>query len=394
MELTEGALSPAIFRQWSAIALVAGCLERRVWLKMGPRQTFANLYTLLVAPPGVGKYTIEEVKELWREAQLPGQSTGAFKVAPDSMSKASLVDALGRAKGMYIPKVGHAVTYHSLLVAAEEFAVLLPGYDLEFIGTLNAIYNNKTFHEETRRTGSVKELRIDFPQLNILGGAQPGWLASVFPEEAWSTGLASRLIMIYAPDVPIKDLFDDPGTPAATRKRILQSMTHLSKLYGQMLWQPAAAKRVGDWHLAGGPPQPTHSKLAHYNRRRTSLHMPKLAMVAAIARSGEMIIELEDVDRAIGWLLEAERLMPDIFRAMVGKSDSQIMEELHFFATSTWAKDKKPLHERLLVSFLSQRVPSDKVDKILQVCERSNMLVRQGGTETYTPRPRHEWGVE
>lgn len=394
MALTEGALSPDLFRRWSAISLVAGALERRVWLKMGPRQTFPNLYVLLVAPPGVGKYVIEIARDMWTSTLEPGTKVPAFKVAPDSMSKASLMDTLSKAKQIAL-QTNPPLTYHSLLVAAEEFAVLLPGYDLEYIGSLNSIYNNKPLHEESRRTGSVRELKIEFPQLNILGGAQPGWLASVFPEEAWSTGLASRLIMVYSPDVPLKDLFDDPGEPVQARVSVLNKLAHMSQMYGQMKWSVEAADCVGKWHLAGGPPAPTHSKLAHYIRRRTSLHMPKLALISAVARTGKMVIELIDVKRAIAWLTEAETLMPDIFRAMVGKSDTQVIEELHFFLTSAYIRAKStPVHERALFSFLSQRVPSDKVEKLVQIAERANIIQRLAGTDTYKPMPRHEHGLE
>lgn len=395
MALTEGAISPDLFRQWSAISLVAGAMQRRVWIKMGPRITFPNLYILLVAHPGVGKYTIEVVRELWTQTSEPGTGVPMFKVAPDSMSKASMMDTIVRAKSIFFPPAGPPITTHSLLVAAEEIGVFLPAYDLEFIGALNSIYNNKPLHEEVRRTGSVKELKIEFPQLNILAGAQPGWLASVFPEEAWSTGLASRLIMIYAADGPIKDLFDDPGEPEALRKQVLSKLGHMSEMYGQMKWQPAAAKRVGDWHMAKGPPAPTHSKLEHYNRRRTSLHMPKLAMVSAVARTGGMVIEETDVARAIFWLTEAEKLMPDIFRSMVGKSDAQVMEECHFYITSEWARKKQtPVDGRTIHFFLAQRVPSDKVQKIMEIMERSGMIERIASTDTYNPRPKKDFAVE
>lgn len=394
MEFTESALSPVIFRKWSAISLVAGALERRVWLKMGSRRTFGNLYVLLVAHPGVGKYTVEVARDMWTQACQPGTKTPAFKVAPDNMSKASLMDRLAKAKQMFIPPSGPPATYHSLLIAAEEFSVLLPAYDLEYIGALNSIYNNKTVYEESRRTGSVRELAIEYPQLNILAGVQPGWLASVFPEEAWSTGLASRLIMVYSADTPLKDLFSEEEESDALRARLLAKLGQMSALYGQMQWEPAAAKRVGEWHLAGGPPTPTHSKLAHYLRRRTSLHMPKLAMVSAIAGTGRLIVRDEDVIRAIGWLTEAEALMPDIFRSMVGKSDMQMIEEMHYFLSAVYAKENKPVHSRLLVNFLAQRVPSDKVEKIIDIAERSNIIARIAGTDNYIPKARYEHGIE
>ena len=53
--LTDERPSPEIFRKWAAITTLSGALEKRVWCttKAGPQ--FANLYTMLVAPPGIGK---------------------------------------------------------------------------------------------------------------------------------------------------------------------------------------------------------------------------------------------------------------------------------------------------------------------------------------------------
>lgn len=395
MALTEAALSPDLFRRWAGISLVAGALERRVWVKTGPRLTYPNLYTLLVAPPGVGKYVIEDVRELWTATTEPGTKVPAFKVAPDSMSKASLMDTLVKSKQVHLPPSGTAETHHSLLIAAEEFSVLLPAYDLEYIGVLNSIYNNKPLHEESRRTGSVRELRVEFPQLNILAGVQPGWLASVFPEEAWSTGLASRLIMIYSPERPRKPLFDDPGEPEELRALVLARLGAMSQLYGPLRWEPEAVKMIHEWDRDDGPPTPQHSKLVHYVRRRT-LHVLKLAIVSAVARSGVLVMRLVDIERAIAWLVEAERLMPDIFRAMVGKSDSQVIEEMHYYVTALWAKAKgQPVHERMIFGFLAQRVPSDKIETILRMAERANIVARVAGTaDQYVPKPRHEHGLE
>ena len=100
------------------------------------------------------------------------------------------------------------------------------------------------------------------------------------------------------------------------------------------------------------------------------------------------------MQRALGWLLHAEKLMPDIFRHMVGKSDSQTIQELHFFLFREYAKNKKPLHESVIFHFLSQHAPSDKIPKIIEIAERSNIIVRVAGSPFYTPKPKNEHGVE
>lgn len=394
---TEGAYSPTVFRLWSAISMVAGGLERRVWAKVGPPRTYPNVYILLVAAPGIGKQVIDIVRGLWREVHEPGTKIKAFHVAPNQMTKAALIDSLAKAKSSRIFSDG-LLTYHSLLIAAEEFQVLLPSYDTEYISALNYMFNSPDHpYEEVRRTGSVKEVAIELPQLNILAGVQPSYFVSTFPEEAWTTGFARRIIMIYAHETPFRELFHDEIRDEELHLKIISRLGRLSQLYGQCLWDPEGRDAIAAWHKAKGPPRPEHSKLVHYNNSRTML-LAKLCIVSAISRSGEKLIMVEDVRRAIGWLTEAERVMPDIFREMVGKSDSQVLEELHYFVTAMWAKEKGPsksVRGDLVRKFLLQRAPHDKVESLLMVAERANIIARVAGTmDSWVPRPKHEHGVE
>lgn len=394
VELTEGSFSPVIFRKWSGISLVGAALERRVWVQNGMRQTFPNLFIYLVAPPGVGKQVLLDTQQLVVDTNE--MKDGQLFIAPNSMTRASLVDELESSGKIFFPPKGPPIEYHSMYTIAEEIGVLMPGYDMEFIAKLNSIFNNPSqAYVEKRRTGPVKSLSISLPQINLLAGVQPGWLASVFPDEAWSMGLASRLIMVYAADTPFREMFSEVGEASREHYSAMQALHRLMHLHGQMTWSDEAKERVKLWHRVGGPPVPGHSKLEHYNRRRTTLHAVKLIMISAVSRTFSLHIDLFDVERGIAWLLEAEALMPDIFRAMVGRSDKQVLDELHYYAMSVWRTNgQKPIAEWMLVRFLSHRVPSDKITKLLEVADRSNVLSRQGGTDGYIPRPVNEHGVE
>lgn len=401
MAYTDGEPSPVQFRLWSGISCLAGALERRVWVKAYQRrETFPNLYVLCVGAPGVGKQVIELARELWSEAQEIGSDRQVFHVAPKSVTKASLVDALAKAKRTHVPEQGPILVYHSLLIAAEEFEFFLPAYDREFISTLNDIYNNPRLpHTESRRTGSVRELIIPLPQLNILGGAQPAYLANTFPEEAWNTGLARRMMLVYAAEGPFVELFEEGPDRTPLRKRLVHGLQLASGLWGQLKFEPAAAKRLSSWHREsdgrGGEPIPSHSKLQHYCRSRT-MHLIKLAIVASVARSPELVMRQQDLDRAISWLVEAEALMPDVFREMIGKSDSQVIEELHYFVQAASARQRgKAIHTTLVMDFLSKRVPSEKCEKILWVAKASGQLALVAGTEDlWQARPKYQYGVE
>lgn len=397
MGITETDDTPYLFRKWSAIALVAGCLERRVWAHVGNqggeiRKTYPNLYVFLVGAPGVGKYIVNVIRELWRSTIEPGTNKGAFKVADSNMTKASMIDALADSTRAFLPPMGSPYEYNSLLVAAEEFGVFLPQYDMNFIAVLNEIYNAPPTYSERRRYGPARDVAIDNPLLNILGGLQPVWMNSTFPPEAFGMGLFSRVIMVYANSGEPSDPFANGLDRPIERHRLMQNLSHLSQLYGEVKWSPEAQVRLRDWHLKNGPPTPTHSRLEHYCRRRTQ-HAIKLSLISSVSRTGKVgFIEKIDVDRAIEWLIEAEKFMPDIFRAMIGQSDSEIIEELYNHLVSLYGMARKaPINERSLFLFLLKRVPSEKIPKILEAAERSNMIARIGGTDTYIPRERKEF---
>ena len=162
---------------------------------------------------------------------------------------------------------------------------------------------------------------------------------------------------------------------------------------GRCVFTQDAQVELVRWYRAGLDPAPEHSKLMHYNGRRL-LNILKLSMIAAVSRSCALEITLHDLTRARDWLLHAEELMPDVFREMTQKSDAQVIQELHFFLWRLWVKEKKGIHESRLIHFLHNRVPSEKILRVIEMAERSNIISRAAGTSTYVPRAKHEHGVE
>lgn len=250
LELTKHVLSPDIYRLWGAISLVAGALERRVWLSNSQGNVYPNMYVILVGPPGTGKSIVDRVRELWTDATEPGTKIPAFHVAPDSMTDASLVDALVKAKSTYVPPAGEFLTYHSLLIAQEELALLMPAYEQTFVARLNSLWNNKSVHQETRRTGSVRSVDITNPQLNMLAGTQPQWLASTFPEEAWGQGISRRLILVYAGGSQWKNIWEFRSIDHALHARVLQQLGALRGRYGELGIGQDVINKLIEWDMA------------------------------------------------------------------------------------------------------------------------------------------------
>jgi hypothetical protein len=117
------------------------------------------------------------------------------------------------------------------------------------------------------------------------------------------------------------------------------------------------------------------------------MNIMKLSGISVASRGEGMVIELVDLQRAMSWLLGAERVMPDIFRAMVGKSDQAIIEELHRWALAKYIMEKnQPLDSQLVWKFVAERAPSDKVKFIIDAAEQQGALNRLAGTNKFTPK--------
>lgn len=341
------------------------------------------MYVVIVGAPGVGKtITLSTTEKLW--GALPDHC-----MAPTSLTKAALIDALTDAKRRIVRPglTPPYVEFNSLLVLAGELGVLLPAYDTDFMNTLTAIYDGHKYAER-RRTKDLK-LSIDSPQLNILGATTPSSLNSFLPEGAWDQGFLSRTILIYSGETILTPLFVETGNDEDSFKALLADLKQIGNLYGKFEFTPEAGNAISNWHQAGGPPAPEHPKLTHYVTRRTA-HLLKLCMVASAETSGDLIITLDHYQRALGWLLEAEVHMPDIFRSMNMGGDSRAIEEAWYFVFKAHAKEGKPVAEHRLFNFLKEKVPSHAVGKIVEVMIKSQIIRADisSGIVGYVPAAR------
>lgn len=394
MDYTASQPSPEIFRLWAGISALAGAQERRTLVMSAGKPVYPNLYVLLVATPGIGKNIIQDVYNLWHEAKK-------FKVAPHSITKAGLMDTLSES-GTSIVTGQELIEYHSLLVASPEFGVLVPAHDLDFLSSLNLIYDCPGVISERRRwSRDGNELVIVNPQITMFAGTQPGYLASLLPEEAWTMGWTSRLVMVHAGEgVSVTLNLEEVGTNGVylTKSRslwtgLIDRLAAIHEIRGQFKWTGEAIRLAETWYKAKMLPLPSHSKLLHYIPRRW-LTTLKLCMVSSISRGDDLVLTADDFDRARSWLLAAEHVMPDIFREMTQRSDTQVIQELHQYVWRRFSKTNQPVDESFLYDFLQAKLPSEKISKLIEVAERSNFLTRDAGTKLYRPRPLHNRGVE
>lgn len=323
------------------------------------------MYIMLVAHPGVGKTrTINEGRHYVRA--LP-----EFHLAPISMTFASLVDSLVKAKRVLVRQNSDPLEYNSMMICCDELGAFIHKYDNEMIDGLSAFYD-PTPYQQIRRTNDIN-VKILSPQINILCGSTPQNLTDLMPEKAWGQGFTSRLLMIFSDERIIGDDFAD--VDEAYSSDLAEDLKSINSLVGQFEVTEAYRSAVNNWRALGEPPIPNHPKLIHYVTRRRA-HLYKLSMVSAIDRSNALILTRDDFNRAMSWLLEAEETMIEIFKAGATNADAQAIHEVvHFIKINDRGKG---ISEQKIIRFALELIPRDSILRIIEIMERSGQITLRG----------------
>lgn len=383
-ELTAYTGSPARLRRWAGIACLAGALEQRVWVFTNNSALYPNLYTILVAPPGVGKSeAIKHLRKFWAVLK-------DHKIAASSVSKASLIDELADAQRVLIHpgRTPPTTEFHSLKVIASELTVFIPDYATDFMSVMTNIYDTEPFHER-KRTAKLK-IEIPRPQINFVAGTTPSSLVSLLPEGAWDQGFLSRTMLVYDAEVVIQSLFAASRENKVLEAQLENDMKEIGNLYGEITFTPEAAAFIDSWHMGGKLPVPDHPKLQHYLSRRTA-HLLKLSQVACISHSNSLVITVEHIQQAMDWLFDLEAHIPEIFKAMSNGGEAKVMDEAWHMLFQFKQRYNKGAPHSLLIKFLSQRVPSHAVERIVDLMEKADMIrvvAEKGVGMTYTAKER------
>jgi len=376
--------SPDIFVRWAGIFTIAAALERKTWLRTAKGKTYPNIYTFFVGPPGAGKTLATKIsREFLRELK-------EFHLAPSSVTKASLIDALDAAKRYVIQPGQPQIAYNSLTVISDELGVFLEAYENNFMAALTNIWDNEIY-TETRRSTKLN-LKIEDPQLSIIAATTPSYLNNLLPEGAWDQGFLSRVMLVYSGAGEPNDIFAVNAFDEALKKDLLHDLNSIYKLYGAFTVDPEAASLIGAWHKQGGPPVPSHPKLQHYNTRRTQ-HLLKLCMVASVASTNDLHITSDHFAEALDWLVELEHSITDIFKSMKSGGDTSVIEETYHFVYTAFIAKKQLVSGHRVSAFVSERTPAHNVARVIEVMCSAGLLekgIMGTGIVGYKPGAKQE----
>jgi energy-coupling factor transporter ATP-binding protein EcfA2 len=360
------------FIEWGAVWMTGTTVGRSMGTRLRGQLTCPNLFVLLVAGPGSGKsQTVKAVKSV----MLP--ATG-FSFIPASITRAGLQDYMQDNMKTMIAPDGSQIPSNECIALSDEMQGILPEHDIGHLTLYNELYDVQSVYKA--RTRSHGEINLQSPYCSIITGAQPAFLSTTLPEQAWGMGFMSRSILVF--DLPRErtSAFEFADVDHTLKSKIIHDLKQIRTLHGHFKWSKAAVQLYEEWWVKlGGPPVPSNKRLAMgYNARR-DLHFFKLAMIFSLSRTNELIVTLEDAKRAIELLVGTENRMRHIFNEMAATGVSAAYGDVIEAVRIRTADEPGYMDESELVHMLMDRYQPTQVKVLIEQMLTSQVLKTVSG---------------
>lgn len=315
LEYTENSESPISYHTWAGLSVVAGALQRRVYLKWGLGQViYPNLYIVLIGPSGRTRkgVALGIAKDFLK--QVPGVT-----VVPESSSgRQAMILAMKRAAKNFQDPTDGIIKFHCSVTAfSEELSVFLGQGDIAYLSNLTDWYDSKD-DWEYETVGRGKD-SLQGLCLNLCGGTAPDWIQSMIPQEALGGGFTSRVIFIVeekkrklVPEYTLDDAAVELG------QKLTRDLERIAQLTGEVRFEDEAKELYKSWYvtetekLDNGNPAVPDRRFAGYCERRAT-HLRKLMLVCSACRGDDLLINTADFHKAHALMKAAEVNMGKTF---------------------------------------------------------------------------------
>ncbi len=321
LEYVEETETPRIMHIWTALSGVGACLGRRVYFPFGFNNIYANMFVLLVGPPGSRKSTALGIMQRrlrkttgvrFAPEDTGGQRQGliiaienkdeniddADKQIMQAAVKAANLDVFNNFQLSIDPRDANVI-----FAVASEFGSFIGNNSIEMVTFLNKLYDGENYDYKIRANQHV----LNDPLLSFIGGTTPTNIQDCLPKSAIGHGFTSRIILVHA-NRKYKRI-PRPSTPDSKLERSVDGI--FKKLFyktdGELGESKQAKQALADFYE--GPSDLNDGRFVYYLDRRQQ-HLIKLAMNLTVAR-GSMKMERSDIEEADLILRYTEKFMPD-----------------------------------------------------------------------------------
>lgn len=321
LEYVEDTETPRIMHIWTALSGAGACLGRRVLLPFGITDIYANMYVVLVGPPGVRKSTAIDIMQLRLKASTnirfaPDDTAGARQgliIALENKNENASEDdeaALRAAVAAVDLEAinGYQITIdardaHTMYAVADEFSSFIGTNASEMITFLNKMFDGKSYDYKIRTADHI----LHNPLLSILAGSTPINITTALPASAIGHGFTSRMVLVYANKKYKKVPRPKPLDPKL-EKIIDDTFGFLYHTFDGEMAETNKAKQLID-DLYEVESKLNDPRFIYYLDRRQQ-HLLKTSIILAACRR-DLKITKADIEEANLILTYTEQFMPD-----------------------------------------------------------------------------------
>jgi len=375
-EFARDEFCPDDFHFWTGVSIVAGALERKVWLNQSGRHTFPNLYIFLVARPGEGKTTASDLGiELLKELQTPAGTPGV-SILPAKMSDAFFEAKMANQSKFTYGGQEHIHCSHFFYVSEAENSLKEMTGGGELTAALTEFYDcPKLWKRGTKKDGEVSAINVC---CNALVGITFSCLSRVvLPEQKIMGGFASRILYVAHSRKKIRKVkWEVAGRRSDLRQKLLADLQRIHNLRGQFSVTREFGQAFEDWFpLNDQERADMKSERMQSLAARRQTNILKLAMICSVSESDAMRLEKKHWDRALELLQSAEKNMPDIFDA-AASVDNQ--SGAYLITMRAAQRDGGIAHAQLLNSLISRGLDMEKAELTIKGLVATKKLALSG----------------
>lgn len=305
MDFTSNTEPPEGFRRWVALSTLASVMERKCVLNWGTEVFYPNMFIVLVGPPAARKGTAMRVGKSFLDAL-------GIPVASDESSRQKLIKSLQESASVDQTEHGDMIHHSSMTIHSSELTVFLGYGSREMLSMLCKWYdceNRYTYDTHARGKEEVPNVWV-----HLLGATTPGQLRAALPEDAVGSGFTSRVVFVYEEKKGKTVLKPSLSNEQIRLGELLaQDLAEIRNIVGEFVPTAEYEERYYSWYAESESKQVFLDPRLDYYVQRRPTHLFKLSMLCSASRGSSKILELEDLERAIDYLHEAEKDMPQVF---------------------------------------------------------------------------------
>lgn len=346
---------------WSALSAVSSIVSRKVWVPLGDYfNIYANLYVVLVGPPGAKKTTAMNIaKGLVRKV-------GGIPFSAQAQTKESLVLDILDAESTF--KVGEErYIYTPMSIFITELSHFLGPNSAHMIDFLTTIYDQDFYDVKTKNKGSQG---LQGPFITILGCTTPRWITNYLKADIISGGFSRRCVFVNEDDEDHRIAFPKV-TPemSAAWDSVLKEAERIKAIKGEFTWAPEAAEFFEHWYNTMVLPDDENVR---WYFKTKHVQLLKVAMLVSVCESSDLVLTKTNLEVALALLARVEVKLPKLFQGVGRNVLSPIKEKVMDLLEKSGGSltEKKIMRlmyseadQRELASIVAHLISTDRVKK-------------------------------